>query len=234
MNSKLNKNNMYILVPTYNEESYIVGVYGRLSKQELKFFFVNDGSTDYTLYLLNHIRNEVGGFYYLSYYPNKGKGNAIKEGAKHLIQLENAEYMLIFDSDGQNRIEDIPNFLTALREHPDAKIIIGNRFHASAKMPLLRFVINKLMSYIISKMAHTKIADSQCGMRLVHKEVFSLITKEKRFAYESEQLIKAGRAKMKIISAPIKCIYDKNRVSKMNYILDTIRFFKMIKRLLTK
>jgi len=228
----MSKNNIWILCPFYNEENYISNMYESLSKANLPYIFVNDGSTDHTANILINIKEEKGGFEWIGHYPNKGKGYAIKSGADHLIRHKNAEYILTFDSDGQNRVEDIPNFLTALKSHPDAKIIIGNRLHNAKTMPSVRYYTNKCMSWLISKLAHQNITDTQCGFRLVHKDIFDLDTKENRFAYESEQLIKAGRAGYEIVSVPIKCIYDKNRISKMNYLSDTIRFFKMITKLI--
>jgi len=223
---------IYILVPFYNEESHIVATYGMLSRQKLPFVFINDGSTDYTMSILDDIRKKVGGFDIVTYSTNKGKGFAIKEGAKYLIYNKNVDYILIFDSDGQNSISDIPNFLIALRKHPDAKIIIGNRLHSPNNIPLIRLLTNRFMSWLISCIAGQKITDTQCGMRLVHRDVFDLETKCSRFEYESEQLIKASQVGMNIISTPIKCIYEKNQTSKMNCWSDTIRFFKMIFRLL--
>lgn len=228
----MSKNNIWILCPFYNEQSHIANMYSSLAKSKLPYLFVDDGSTDRTVSILKNIWDKIGGFDIYSYDPNKGKGNAIKIGADYLIRRKNTEYILTFDSDGQNRVEDIPNFLTALKSHPDAKIIIGNRLHSPKDMPFIRLITNRFMSWLISLIAHQKIADTQCGMRLVHKDVFDLETRENRFAYESEQLIKAGRAGYKIVSVPIKCIYDKNRISKMNYLSDTIRFFKMIIKLI--
>ncbi len=228
----MSKNNIWIVCPFYNEEEHIVGIYGMLSKQSLPYLFINDGSTDRSLSILKDIQKKVGGFAYITYTPNKGKGYAIKEGAINLIGFEDAEYILIFDSDGQNRIEDIPNFLTALKMHPKARIIIGNRLYNPKDMSILRYLTNRFMSKLISLISGQYIADTQCGMRLVHKSVFDLETKENRFAYESEQLIKASKAGMKIVSVPIKCIYNKNRISKINYLSDTIRFFKMIVKLI--
>lgn len=76
------------------------------------------------------------------------------------------------------------------------------------------------------------VSDTQCGMRLIHKDVFeNLDIKSNRFEFETEMLIKAGRANMKIKSVPIKCIYNDNQ-SKIQPFKDTIRWIKMLRRLL--
>ena len=228
----MSKNNIHIICPFYNEESHILNMYQNLVKTKLPFSFINDGSTDKSYSIIRDIRKKAKQFNLISYKKNKGKGHAIKYGAKILIEWQNAEYILTFDSDGQNRIEDIPQFLTALKMHPEARIIIGNRLYNPKGMPILRYLTNRFMSGLISLISGQYIADSQCGMRLLHRDVFDLETKEERFAYESEQLIKASRAGMKIVNVPIKTIYNKKRESKISPIKDTIRFFKMIIKLI--
>jgi len=45
-------------------------------------------------------------------------------------------------------------------------------------------------------------------------------------------LLKAGLKGWEIVSIPIKCIYHKGRESKIRPIRDTIRFFKMLFKIL--
>jgi hypothetical protein len=63
------------------------------------------------------------------------------------------------------------------------------------------------MSGIISKKAGMSIPDNQCGFRLYSKRVFETLNlKCNGFDFESEVLIKAGRAGMKIRSINVQCI----------------------------
>ncbi len=222
--------NLAILVPTYNEEKYLIDIIRMLYKSNYSSIIVDDGSTDSTKKILNWL-DRSNGVDILSYYHNQGKGFAVKRGAYELIK-KGFEWMLVFDSDGQNDINDISQFENALKNHPDAKIIIGNRLHDPKNMPKIRYITNKVMSWFVSLLARQKIKDTQCGYRLIHKSVFNLPLKSNRFEFESEMLIKAGRKGYKIISVPIKCIYEEGRISKINPIKDMIRFFQMIKNLL--
>ena len=175
-----------ILIPCYNEEDSISTVGDEIRRSGYNYLIVNDGSTDKTLKVL-----QTNSLNHIEYTHNKGKGYAIKYGAKYLID-KGYDYILIMDSDGQNNIGDIQQFTTALKTHPNAKIIIGNRLHNARMMPSVRYYTNKCMSWVISKLAHQKIIDTQCGMRFLHKDIFKLKTKSNRFEYESEQLIKAA------------------------------------------
>ena len=102
-------------------------------------------------------------------------------------------------------------------------------------MPIERLWTNKIMSWLISLIIGKKVIDSQCGFKLIHKDVFTkLDLLSNRFEFESEMLIKVGLKGHKIINVPIKCIYKEGRKSKINSIKDTIRFFKMLWRIVNE
>ena len=223
--------NFCIIVPFYNEEQTIYPICARLLETGYPILFVDDGSTDRSLAILLDIWEKTGkSFNIVRNEFNEGKGSAIKKGAKYAIKM-GYDYMMFVDSDGQNDIGDIEKFKIIAEREPEAKIIIGNRLFNPKGMPKIRYAVNRIMSWIISKLAHQHIADSQCGMRLIHKDVFAHKLASDRFELESEMLVKAGRAGMKIINCPITCIYKKGRESKINPLPDMIRFFKMLFKL---
>ncbi len=217
------KNKFCILIPVYNEYKTIGRVIDNLNKSGYPYLIVDDGSTDNSWdYLVQKAK------YRLVRYPkNRGKGFAIKEGAKK-IKENGYDYILTMDADNQHSFSDIPIFLEALKIHPDAKIIVGNRLHNPKEMPLIRLLTNKFLSLVISKLIDIHIPDTQCGFRLVHKDVFNLDLKSNRFEFESEMLAKASRVGYKIVSVPIQCIYHKNRKSKINPIRDSLKYMKML------
>lgn len=219
------KSKFAILMPVYNERHTIGTMIDGLYSSRYDYLIVNDGSTDGTIDFLHcYYANWIG------YMGNKGKGYAIKYGAKELFR-KGYEYVLVMDSDGQNSFDDIPQFAIALTIYPNAKIIIGNRLHKPTGMPFIRLLTNKFISWLISILSGQKIFDSQCGFRLLHKDVFDLGLKEGGFALESEMLIKAGKRGYKVKNVPIKCIYAKNRVSKIRPVRDFVQFIKMLWRI---
>lgn len=225
----LKKPKFAIIVPFYNEEQTIYSVSAKLIETGLPITFINDGSSDISYPILYDVVDKlnVPNISILNYPNNQGKGFAIKHGANYLIS-KGYDYILTFDADGQNSISDISQFLTALKIHPGAKIILGNRLHNPKNMPLIRLLTNKIMSWLVTILIGTKIPDSQCGMRLIHKDVFDLDLQSDNFQLETEMPLKAGMKGWEIVSVPIKCIYNKDRKSKINPLKDTFRFFKML------
>ncbi len=215
-----------IVIPAYNEEKTIGKVINQVKQTPYNFVVVNDGSTDRTsdvlfFYTKSHQR--------INYPDNRGKGFAIHTGA-NWAKLHKYRYILVIDADGQHALSDIELFDYALQKHPEAQIIIGNRLCNPKNMPFIRLITNKVMSWLISKLAKCKIIDSQCGMRLISVDVFNTKLKSHRFEMESEMLIIEGNKGKKIINVPIRCIYNKNRISKINPLSDTIRFIKLLWR----
>jgi len=218
--------NYAILIPTYNEENRIQKTIKIVETNNYPYIVVNDGSTDKTLDRIISVTDK-----YITYNINKGKGFAIKEGAKVLIK-EGYDWIVIMDADGQIQVKDIREVLKLIDFCPEAKILVGNRLYNPIGMPLLRLWTNKLLSNVISYLSGQKIYDSQCGLKIIHKDVFNLDLKCNRFDFETELLVKAGKKGYKIVSRPIKCIYLEDRKSKMHPIKDALRFFKLLIKLL--
>lgn len=212
-----------VLIPTYNEENNIIPLVEKLIAIDCPLFVVDDGSTDKTATKL--FLKEVPSF---CLFPNKGKGFALHLGGQFLSN-SGYEYILCMDADNQFKVEDIQKFDTALMFDDKTDIFIGNRFAGTTNMPKINRIANRVMSWVLSKLAGQKIEDSQCGFRMVRGEVFTeLECKSTRFDYESEQLVLASWYGSKITSVPIDCTYSKDRKSNIHPIRDTYRFVKLV------
>jgi len=94
-------------------------------------------------------------------------------------------------------------------------------------MPFDRYLTNRTTTLVTSLLATKRVFDSQSGFRMVKVDSMKKLNlKYKRFQIESEMLIKAGRMKMNIGYVDIQTIYGDER-SKINKVLDTLRFIKM-------
>jgi hypothetical protein len=76
------------------------------------------------------------------------------------------------------------------------------------------------------------VPDTQCGYRLYHRSAFPEglpDTASRRFAAESEILLRLSLRGVKIGSVAIQTIYGTEK-SKVNPFTDTLRFFRMLRR----
>jgi glycosyltransferase involved in cell wall biosynthesis len=211
------------VVPAYLEEKHVADVVRRTLKELANVVVVDDGSADATA---NEARK--AGADVIVHKQNRGKGESIKSGFRYWLEHGSA-YVVILDGDGQHLPEEIPRFLAAASS-TGAKLLVGTRMNDVSRMPLLRRVVNRYMSRKISRLCGQEIPDTQCGFRMVHRDIMpDLLGGTERFDYETEMLIIASRAGCRIASVPITTVYS-DEVSSIHPVRDTLRFFKLMRR----
>lgn len=230
-----------VVIPAFNEEKHIGDVVRRTRARLHRVLVVDDGSQDSTAAEARTAGGEV-----IVHPQNRGKGEAIRTGLRYWLatanpsksgedrpasgrRSEQPEWVLILDADAQHRPEEIDRFVSAI-PGSDAKMFVGNRMDDLARMPLVRRLVNRYMSRKISRLCGQAIPDTQCGFRMLHRELIPhFLAGADRFDYETEMLIKASRNGFRIDSVPITTVYC-DEVSSIHPIRDTIRFFKLMRR----
>ena len=137
--------------------------------------------------------------------------------------------MLILDGDGQHLPEEIPHFLSEANA-TDSPLLVGNRMADVRTMPLVRRLTNRFMSWRISRASGQWIPDTQCGFRMIRRDVIPhLFCECDNYDYETEMLLISARAGFKISPVPVSTVYGGEK-SKIHPVRDTIRFFKLMSR----
>ena len=210
-----------VIIPVYNEQENISSLIDKIKRMNLDILVVDDGSQDNTYNIVFRLNVPI-----LHNEKNQGKGFSLVRGFSYAIE-HNFDAVITMDGDGQHDPNEIPIFLEAA-EHSPSCIFIGNRMYRRNAMPFLRLLTNKFMSYLLSFLVGQHVPDSQCGFRLIKRE---LLNKLRLFSHnyelESEIILRAGRLGYKIESVPIKCLYGSHG-SKINPFLDTWRFLCFI------
>lgn len=210
-----------VLTPVYNEKEHLGDFLDRLIKQGLHILVVDDGSTDGS--------GETSlskGVETLRLPVNKGKGHALQLGLKHLVK-KGFGWIIVMDSDGQHLPEEIPLFIESA-ESASYGVINGNRLHHPKGMPILRILTNRLMSFIVSRIAGQAVLDSQCGFKMLSTDF--LRKSDLRcchFEIEDELLLEAARLKYRIGFVPITSVYAREN-SHIDPLRDTLRFIRFI------
>ena len=216
---------VWVIIPAYNEKFSLAGIVDELKSKNFSVLVVDDGSIDSTYELAKRkadfvIRND----------KNLGKGMSLKKGIAYLLKEVEFDYLVTMDADGQHSPSELDKFLQKAED--GAYFVVGNRMSNPIGMPKLRVITNKFMSWFISRIVGQRIPDTQCGFRLIKREVLEKVKIEtNNFEIESEILIKAARLGFPIKSIPIKSIYFKSLHSRINPFVDTVRFIKFILQL---
>ncbi len=211
-----------VLIPTYNEAAAIAGVVKGARSQGLDVLVIDDGSADSTASIARSQGAKV-----IVNAKNMGKGACLIKGFDYCLE-KGYEAVLTMDGDGQHLPGEASRFIAALERNDGCGIVIGNRMSRRGAMPAVRVITNKIMSGQISRVCRQRIPDTQCGYRLIRKEVLRKVgLKTTKYETESEILIQAAKHGFTIVSIPITSVYLNER-SHINPFIDTLRFIRFM------
>ena len=214
--------NQCILIPSYNEEGTIGVIVRRLKERNFTVYVVDDGSSDATA-----DRASAEGAIVIKFGANMGKGAAMRAGFNRILEEGKFGSIVIMDGDDQHDIDDIAHLIK--KAHEDGSdLVLGNRMQDTSRMPIIRIVTNRFMSWLLSVMTGRDIPDTQCGFRLVKTGLLKKIKlRSSNYDIDSEMILKAAKAGFKIDSAPVKTVYT-NGKSGINPFVDTLRFIRLL------
>ena len=213
-----------VVIPAYREEKHVGDIVRRTRQQLDHVLVVDDGSSDKTAQRARDAGAEV-----IVHNQNRGKGEAIKTGLRHWLDRQFV-HVIILDADGQHLPEEIDRFIAAAASAAGLSFFLGNRMKNLTGMPFVRRIVNRYMSNQISRVCGQKIPDTQCGFRMLDRQLIpELLGGMERFDYETEMLIIASRQGYRIESVPITTVYS-DEVSNIRPVSDTLRFLKLMRR----
>lgn len=212
-----------VIIPAFQEAARIGAVVRAVCEQALEVVVVDDGSPDATA-----AEAVAAGALVLRHPVNRGKGAAL-ETAFQFARERGCTTVVTMDGDGQHDPADIPALLTAYQQ-TGAAVVVGNRMAANGNMPRIRRWTNQFMSRLLSCRMGQAVPDTQCGYRLYRVDVLPRPPLgSARYAAESEILLMLADRGVQIASAPVRTIYCDEK-SKINPVVDTLRFFGMMLR----
>ena len=215
--SKIHKPHLSIVIPVYNEEKRVNNLiqiisYFKKQRYSWEVIVVNDGSTDKTIRKLKLLKNKASlfpngnklRFKILSYYPNTGKGFAIKTG----MLSATGKHRLFLDIDLSTPIDEVDKFLPFLKKFD---IVIGSRKMKSSEVivrqSLLREFLGKTFTYISQKILQMNVSDFTCGFKCFNDKAAEVIfAKQKihRWGFDPEILYIGKSKKHSIKEVPVR------------------------------
>lgn len=175
-----------IVIPCYNEEERLLGTeFKEFVHKNLGYHlcFVNDGSKDNTLGVLEKLRK--GNEDRISVYnceKNGGKAEAVRLGMLHLAQQNQYNYIGFLDADLSTSLEDFKVLANEI-SNSNFQIVSGSRMTrmgADIAKESARAIISKTVNFIIRKTLGMNFNDTQCGAKIMTKEIVAK-TFQKKF-----------------------------------------------------
>jgi len=221
-----NRVDLSIILPLFNEEK-------RFEEQEVnikkilnqhpnwEIICVDDGSSDSTVEKVRGFKIE-NNIKIVSYYPNKGKGYAIKRG----VEAATGDLILFSDIDFSTPITELKLFIPEIKKGAD--IVIGSRKVSGAQVKKhqnrLREWMGKQFTYLSNILLGLNVSDFTCGFKLfkhnIAKEIFAK-AKVNRWGFDSEILFLAHKLDYKVRQIPV--IWENDERTKVNLFKDIYR-----------
>jgi len=196
----INKNNIWIVIPAFNEEKTVGLLLENIRKTSLNTVVVNDGSTDLTKNIVEKLPASL-----LNHKTNLGKGAAMKTGADFAFS-QNAETIIFMDADGQHDPKNIPDYVHELQEGNE--IVFGKR-NLGKGTPIIRLLGNKIASCLVAVFCGLYREDLLCGFIGMTKKTYQIIKWDSSgYGVETEIVARTGRNKLKYSEVSIETIYN--------------------------
>lgn len=216
-----------IILPVYNEENTVRKVIETIpSDNSIEIIVIDDHSTDDSL---EEIKNSIvkNNLKILRHKRNMGYGAAILTGIKEA----RGHILLMMDSDGQHRPEDIYNLIKPIMEEK-ADFTIGSRYLGKCyyRLPIKTRLGEALVEKLIYIFFKIKIMNNQNGFRAFKAQLKHLFDniKYNDFAFCTEVIIKAALEGYNIKECPINLYGRSHGKSKIHLTRLTINLFSCI------
>lgn len=173
-----------VIIPAYNEQDNIPLIYQKIKEvflsikdnYEYEIIFVDDGSVDNSIEVLQQLANQDKKVKYLEFSRNFGKEIATSAG----INYSRGDAAIMIDADLQHPAELIPEFIK--KWEGGADVVIGVRIK-NKKERLFRRISSRAFYRIINLIGETKLTPQATDFRLMDKKVvdeFNRLTEKTR------------------------------------------------------
>jgi len=156
-----------VVIPLYNEEENVEILHERLDATmkligDYEIVYVDDGSTDGTLRLLEQIQARDENVVVLSLRRNFGQTAAFAAG----FDFARGDVVVTMDGDLQNDPTDIPKLLEAIKEYD---LVSGWR--KKRQDSFSRTFPSKMANWLISKVTGVRLHDYGCSLKAYRRDV---------------------------------------------------------------
>ena len=175
-----------VVIPSFNEEGNIKIIVKALNDvlQKLNYryelIFVDDGSSDKTLRILQEISANDSNVFYIELSRNFGHQNALKAG----LDLASGDCIITMDGDMQHPPEMIPKLIEKWEEGYD--IVYTRRLEDKNLSPFKK-ITSKYFYKFINSISEIKIEEGTADFRLMDKKVSTVF-----FAFSENELFIRG------------------------------------------
>lgn len=191
-----------IIVPCYNEADRLqVELYSKMARNltGVRFWFVNDGSTDNTRQVLEQLARNITpkpGLIHIS--NNVGKAEAVRQGILASLKEDCFSRCGFWDADLSTPLNEITRMSMAMDENAKFVMVSGcrvQRLGAFISRSPWRHYSGRIFATITSIVLGVPVYDTQCGAKLFRADVAAELFNApfiSRWAFDVELFARLG------------------------------------------
>lgn len=182
----MDRKDLLIIMPAYNEEKNIQKVLEQLERPEIMsiadVLVMNDASSDSTGRLVREHRSCM-----VTHVYGLGYGSGLQLGYKYAVRRK-YKYVIQMDADGQHDVCNVPVIYKRLKEsdetgrYPD--VVLASRFIEGSSdfpVPVVKRVAFALFRFMIRRATGRRIADPTTGLQGLSRNAFSYYSQYNHF-----------------------------------------------------
>lgn len=194
---------LIVQIPCLNEEGTLPATIRDIPREIggvdcVELLVVDDGCTDRTA----AVARELGVEHLVKFPGNRGLGHAFAAGIDRCLML-GADIIVNTDGDNQYAGSDIPKLIQPILDGT-ADIVIGDRQPETiAHFSPLKRALQRLGSFVVSKLAGVQVPDVASGFRAYSREAAMMLVNSTNFDHTVDHVIQAGRRRIITTTVPI-------------------------------
>ena len=216
----------FILIPIYNDWKSVLKLIENINLQledndnKITIFIINDASTEETPIIKEDFKNSLS-IKIINIKNNLGHARCIATGLKYVYENFEFDYVIPMDGDGEDRPEEIKNFINLAKQNSNAPIV-GKRVKRSEGLIFkINYFIHKIVTFVLTGKS-IKFGNFTC---LPKNTVYKLINDKSTWSSFSGSLTKLEK---NLISSPSERGLRYFGPSKMNFLNLLIHSFSII------
>lgn len=207
-----------VVVPCYNEAARFPTAAFRdylMDGSGVTFVFVNDGSTDGTLAMLEGLRQDFPELIaVLDKQKNGGKGEAVRDGVLQALK-GSPDIVGYWDADLATPLAGIADLIQPLAANPNIQMVFGSRVKLMGRdieRKSSRHYLGRVFATTVSALLKLPIYDTQCGAKLfrANQETFRLFADpfNSRWVFDVEILARFIQSRKGDMESIRQAIYE--------------------------
>ena len=219
-----------ILIPIYNDWNSVKRLVDNIDKVindincNFSIIIVNDASTQKKPENCFNFKN-LKSIKIINMLENRGHGRCNAAGLKYIYENEDFDYVLPMDGDGEDRPEEIIQFVKKIKTDPKIPVV-GERIKRS-ESNLFKFcyVVHKILTFIFTGKS-IKFGHFSCIPKSIVKE---MVNEKATWNCYSASLVKITKERNSIPSIRGKRYFDLSKMSFYNLIIHSFSIISVFK-----